>query len=543
MTVLPRLLPLLLAALLLLATHAAHAQEPAGADAPAAVTITVDTSADLDSGSITKTCGFTAGVYVAATDGCTLRRALLEASARPQSDRPITIRFNLSPSDPNAGLEVAGTWTLPVERALPPLKTPSITNRNGSVTIDGATQPGGRSNGPRVIIDTNDFSLEVESANNTIRNLAFKGGGAIFLKRNADANVISSIWMGLTDDGRSISFRTPGQPARMAGGGIFISSNDNRVENSAISGAFARAVDISGGGNNLIQNNRIGTRADGTLPAVPAASLCRRALTLDAQAWYGGWGIALSGSGNRILNNRIAGLHILQSANDTPPIAIEIFGAGHLVQGNIMGLDSAGRRSGVCGQGIKVAGTGTEILDNVIVLSRAGFEDIVPTAILANDSSPLFGAITVRRNLVDSGPGSVYDFGPSIPQALRAFEPARITQIDGVTVRGGAAPGSPCAGCLIDLYRDDADGIQEALEHLGTATANAGGSFVFTLAQPLPEGSAIRTNSTVSGGSAASAANAAQAAGAQVDLPAGSSSRLSGLYAPERTIFLPIVEK
>ncbi len=464
-------------------------------DVPAATIITIDTSADLDSSSITKTCGFSGGVYFPASDGCTLRRAILEAAARPQSDRPIDIRFNLAANDANADLEVAGTWTLAVDDTLPPLKTDTILDKNGQVRIDGASQPGGRTDGPKIIIDTNDNSLEVESEGNLFRNLSIKGGGVIFLKE--DGNTVEEIWMGLTDDGQSIHFRSPGNERRMAGGGIFISSDSNTVQDSVITGAFAKAVDInSGNRDNIIRRNLIGTRADGTVPAVPTAAQCLRSFNFDPQNWYGGWGIAISGSNNSVTENRIVGLHILQSANDTPPIALEIFGANHLIQNNIIGIDSAGAERGVCGQGIKVAGSGTQILDNTIWGSRAGFEDDDKTAILANDSSPTFGQITVRRNLVENGPGSVFVFGPAIPKLLKTFQSAKLTNINGKSLTGTNGDGSPCPNCLIDLYLDDGDAIGEALAYFGNTTADSNGDFTFTMTNTIPSGSGIRTSST-----------------------------------------------
>jgi len=155
----------LLSALLLTVSHPTTLPVQAtvgySATAPAATTITVNTSADLDSGSLTKTCTYTAGIYVAAGDGCTLRRAILEAAARPQADRPIAIQFNLAANDPNKDKEVVGTWTLPIAGALPPLKTDTILNKNGQVTIDGDTQSGGRTTGPKIIIDTNDNSFTI----------------------------------------------------------------------------------------------------------------------------------------------------------------------------------------------------------------------------------------------------------------------------------------------------------------------------------------------------------------------------------------------
>ncbi|MBX3014093.1 MAG: hypothetical protein KF832_21410 [Caldilineaceae bacterium] len=491
---------------------------------PAATVITVDTSADLTSDSQSRTCTYTSGVYVAAVDGCTLRRALLEASARPQADRPIAIQFNLAPNDPNADLEVSGTWTLPLTRQLLPLRTSSILDLNGQVTLDGATQSGGRTAGPKIIVQTNDNSLEVESENNLIRNLAFKGGGVIFLKE--DGNTVENIWMGLSDDGASVVFRTPAQPMRMAGGGIHIASNDNIVRNNIITGAFARAIDIDGGDNNLIENNLIGTRANGTVPTVSSASQCLRSLGLDPQNWYGGWGIALSGSNNAVIGNRIAGLHIVQTQNSTPPLALEIFGANHTIRDNIIGLDSTDKKVGVCGQGIKIAGSGTQILDNTIVGSRTGFEDGEPTAILSNDSSPLFGAITVRGNLVEDGPGKIYDFGASIPAVLRTFQPAKITRIEGVTIEGTHGESSPCPGCLIDFYLDDDDAVGEALAYLGSAIADNNGDFSFTLSQPLASGEGLRTGSTT------------QSAGVIGNYLAGTTTKLSKLYLPMQALLI-----
>lgn len=488
---------------------------------PAATVITVDTSEDLDPTSLNKTCTFAQGaIFFPASDGkCTLRRAINEAAARPQADRPIEIRFNLSNSDANKDLEVAGTWTLPITKAFPRLKTDSIVNKNGQVTIDGNSQPGGRTDGPKIIINTNDNSLEVESEKNIIRNLSFKGGGVIFLKE--DGNLVEKIWMGLNDDGNSLFLEDSSFGTRPAGGGVFISSDGNTVQDNVISGALAKAVDIqSNKKNNIVQRNFIGTRADGTVPTVPTAAQCLRNFNYDPQNWYGGWGINISGSNNKVLDNRIAGLHTLQSANDTPPMAIEIFGANHTVEGNIIGVDSAGKKVGVCGQGIKVSGSGTQILDNVITGSRIGFEDIIPTAILASDTSPLFGQITVRGNYVEDGPGGIYEMGPGLPKSLQEFEPAKITNITGKNVSGTAGNGSPCAGCIIDFYSDDLDNIGEAFTYLGQEAADSNGNFTFAMTQTLPSGAGIRTSST------------SASAGVIGSYGAGTTTKFSKLYYP-----------
>ncbi len=514
-----------------MASVPSQAQEttPGVAQAPV-TTITINTSADLNPGSNTQTCTYSSGaLFVPAPDGCTLRRAIREAAARPPADRPIAIVFNLANDDPNADLEVAGTWTLQVNAALPPLRTASIVNRTGQVTIDGATQPGGRTGAPKIIIDTGDFSLEVESEENTIRNLAFKGGGVIFLKE--DGNMVEDIWMGLSDDGQSIAFRTPANPSRMAGGGVFISSNGNTVRNNVISGAFAKAVDIGFNSNNIIRDNLIGTRADGTVPNIAPPAQCLRSLSLDPQNWYGGWGIAINGSNNEVSGNRIAGLHILQTANSTPPLALEIFGTGHTISENIIGVDSAGSKVGVCGQGIKVSGSNTQIIDNTITRSRIGFEDSEPAAILASDTSPTFGQITVQRNLVEAGPGEIYAFGAGIPAILRQFNPAEITAIDGLEVRGGNGAGSPCPGCRIDFYLDNNDEIAETLSYLGNTTADSNGNFTFTLAAELAPGTGIRTSSTT------------QSAGIIGNYLAGTTTEFSPLYEQINSVYLPLLRR
>ncbi|MEM7799448.1 MAG: hypothetical protein AAF633_09675 [Chloroflexota bacterium] len=475
--------------------------EGASAYAPEQFTtvITIDSSEDLTN-SLTHTCTYTQGAFFfPATDGkCTLRRAILEASARPQSDRPILIQFNIPSDDPNADLEEVGTFTLIVKDALPPLKTDTILDRTGQVTIDGATQPNLRSDkiGPGIIIDMGENSLEIESTDNLITNISFKNGGAIFIKNNADNNTIENIWMGLTDDGLGIAFREPGNERRMAHGGIRISSNSNKISGSTISGSFAAAINIDGGDENVISNNNIGTLAGGDVPIISEITKCLSSFAYDPSNHYGGWGISLSGSENVISQNRIAGLHILKSEFDTSPPAIEIFGADHFIDGNIIGIRADGETVGVCGHGIKLSGSGHRIQSNTIAESRVSFEDSDETAILAADTSPLFGQNTVVGNEIIDGPGSIYEFAAGISDDLRFFDPARITLIEGASLTGTSGFGSPCPNCLIDIYADDLDEIQEAT-YVGQTTADASGNFTYTLPGPLPENFGLRTASTL----------------------------------------------
>jgi hypothetical protein len=503
----------------------AYAQPAANPAAPANTTILVDRSDDPEPSSLTRTCGFDDSIYSSASDGCTLRRALLEAGARPDSDRPIAIQFNLASDDPGYEAD-SDTWTITIDAPLL-LANGTLDNTNvGDVTIDGATQPGGRSTGPKIYLETNDNRWDVELTDNVIRNLGFVGGGVIFLKETD--NLIEDIVMGLSRDGQEIVLRTPDDPKRLAGGGVHISADDNTVRDSVISGSFASAITIDGSDNNLIELNYIGTRADGTVPPVDPAIECLRSFNYDPNNWYGGWGINLSGSNNIIAENLIAGLHILQSPNDTPPRALEIFGSNHLIVDNEIGLGSDGEIVGVCGQGIKVSGSDTEILFNVIAASRADSEEAEPAAILASDTSPLFGQITVAGNEVILGPGTVYGFGPGIKDDLRLFNPAKVTSVTSTTVSGRSGDTTPntngpdvesaCPNCLIDLYLDDLDDNQEALLHLGGTTADGDGNWSFSLSEPLPADAAIRTNSTTT------------SAGVIGSYGAGTSTKLSELY-------------
>lgn len=519
----------------------------ANAQPPFTTVITIDTTADLAAGNVNYTCGFQLGggaLARPAPDGkCTLRRALYEASARPQVDRPIAIQFNLPMTDTGYSPEVAGTWVISVTEALPPLKTDTIINRNGQVTIDGSTQPGGRSDGPPIIIDTSDFSLEIESSRNVIRNLAFKNGGAILVKSFAPTTTIESIWMGLSDDGQNVQFRTPGQFNRMAFGAIQLSSDGNIVRNSVLTGAFARAVDINGSDNNLIANNWIGTRADGTVPTVDPAIRCQVvvenpdepfAFYYDPNDWYGGWGISVGGSGNIVRNNYLVGMNNVRSANDTPAMALEIFGSNHRIISNTIGIDANGYELGVCGQAIKVSGHDTDVLDNLIVgASRFNPDDPNTAAILISDTSPQFDRITVMRNIVRDGilPSTkdYYEFGPGLPEALRLYRSARITEMAGLTVRGGNGVDiiggtHPCPKCLIDLYLDDDDAQNEALAWLGQTQADINGNFAFTLTQPLSVTQGLHTISTSTEDDVI------------VDYRAGMSAEASKLFLPMQSV-------
>jgi hypothetical protein len=513
------------------------------------------------------TCGYTSGaIYFPAGDGkCTLRRAILEAGVRPDGDRPISIQFNIPTSDPNynASLQV---WEVQIDESYEwELDRRFITDDGGQVTVDGNTQPGGRSDGPKIMVNTNrdnlatfGRSLEVRTSDNIIRNLGFIGGGQIILYEGG--NRVENVWMGLTADGSGLSLASDAttQAMRsMARGGIIMpneASDNNVIVNNVIIGAFERAIRItSGGDNNQITGNYIGLNADGLVPSPHSSGVnCTRELDFNGSFWYGGQGIQVTGSNNTVTNNRLAGLHMPQSTNDTPPIALEISGSGHTVTGNVIGRDVANHNVGVCGQGILLQGTNHLVELNTIVHSRNGFEPTddgtdFDTAILTQSFETGSGKwITVRKNtVIDAGqathPDHVYRFAsPGVPVELRQFNPAKVTSINGTAVSGtqgdnaviagGTVISAACPNCTIYLYADDLDGRIEAKEFLGQATANASGSWTATLSRPLTDSEGLRTQSMTNGSSVI------------FNFGAGTTSKLSdALYRPASSVYLPMI--
>ena len=224
------------------------------------------------------------------------------------------------PADPNydAGLEI---WEVQIDEShVWELKRNNITEDGGQVTIDGDTQPGGRSDGPKIMVNTNrdnspifGRSLEVRTSNNTIRNLGFIGGGQIILYEGG--NTVEKVWMGLTADGSGLSLASDAssQAERsLARGGIIMpneKSDNNTIQNNYIIGASERAIRItSSGDNNVIQDNFIGMNADGLVPAPFDSGVdCSRELDYNSSLWYGGRGIQVTGSNNTVINNRLAG--------------------------------------------------------------------------------------------------------------------------------------------------------------------------------------------------------------------------------------------
>ncbi len=500
--------------------------------ASAETIITVDTTLDFaevddDVGRVDNyTCSFSAGLNgalfsPAPNNKCTLRRAVLEAGVRPDSDRPIRIEFNIPENDPNfdAALNI---WEVQIDSSfIWEIDRRFISDDGGQVTIDGKTRPDG---GPAIMINTNSenspifgSSLEVRTANNTFRNLGFHGGGQIILYE--DHNLVENIWMGLSNDGLQMKLASTASSQAMrsmARGGIIMpnsASDNNTIRNNRIIGANERAIRVtSTGSDNLIENNFIGMNANGDVPVASTIN-CSRSSDYNPALWYGGRGIQVTGSHNTIQNNRLAGLHVTQSTNETPPITMEIFGIDNLVTGNVVGIDANGKKVGTCGQGLLLGGSESIATGNHFYFTRNGFDpsDIgdEPDSVIITQSFLEQGSrwIKVWNNIIEGGNNDeanfhAYRFAEGVNEDLRKFIPAKITSISGTTVSGTNGDRllpitvDPfCPNCTVYLYLDDTDDRIESFELLGTALADSNGDWETTISRPLTPGEGIRTQS------------------------------------------------
>lgn len=496
---------------------------------PNDTTITVNSTADDYHDGKSKKCS----AYP--TEPCTLRRAINQAYSFSNGNRPVTIAFDIPPTDAgyDAGL---GVWKIQLSGTT----LYDLRELYGQTIIDGSTQPGGRNDGPKIIIDgqgnkNNGFILR--QGNNMVRGLAMQGFKNSHITISSDDNTIENCWFGLSDDGATLSSGSDTDPERGSGVVLSAGSEKNTIRDNLFAGFFETAAAIRGD-DNIFASNRIGMRADGTVP-IPHQFDKHPCLH---GAWTGGSGITVADSGNQIGGasaadgNIFAGLFLDVGPTTTQRPAMDVSGDSHLIQNNIIGLDVNDTVVGVCGRGLDLGSepSDMQVLDNVIV--EPGL-----SAILMNGS--MINGDTLRGNVIRREtvwPGKQGDnqiaegaivYGPVVPDALKNFAPAKVAAISGTSVAGTSGHGSPCPFCTIELFLDDDDGVTEALRSLATATADASGAWQATLPAPLGNGQGLRTMSTVPDNFTING------------LHTGTTSNLSVLQGIVRQNFLPLVRR
>lgn len=565
--IVPALVFLLLGSMALVQTHVPMTDNGTNTHGLSAqttyeTTITVTSTDDSDV-SKAHTCYTTPGVGQTAFPGeCTLRRAIIEASSLPESDRPVLIDFDIPTTDDGYDA-TQGIWRIVVNNTgatnadLPPIE-------GGQVTIDGTTQTGGRSEGPNIFITANYLetvaspSLRLrlgEIAGDdgyTVRGLGLQGFGISMVGSD---NLVEQNWLGLTDDGERIWFYRGENPlfvtrTRTATGAYVttpVVDNAYFFEGDPEKGNGAEIVDRKAGSNNIIRDNVlagtngiaidisstdsqvtgnfVGSRADGTIPDRDDHRTCKpNALYYN---WFGGSGIKLTGDATNVVvsDNVIVGmLKYSKDVKNTPVDALAVYGNGNTVEDNRIGVDANDKAVGVCGQGLDMGGHNQTIRNNTLVDTRGGAFGIYGSADIL-DAIHLTGNTTRLSYLgmEPNIPSNPY-FGQTVPNAYKQFNSAAITSLDGTAVEGTAGADSPCAGCAIELYSDNADNQIEALELLATTTADAEGNWEATLSRELADGEGIRTATTT--------ADNAQISG--IDAP--TTAKFSDLYGPSGVI-------
>lgn len=345
---------------------------------------------------------------------CSLRDAIHAANGTAGADQ---IEF---------AIPGAGVHTIAVGSALPAILE--------TVTIDGLTQPGASANtlpvgSDAVLLIEIDGSgapggsrgLRLRASSCTVRGLVIHGFQAAAIESPDPLS-------GHTIEGNSLGLRADGTTVAGNGGGVrCVACSTSTIGGTSpaarnvISGNGGRGVQLlSSSSGNLIQGNYIGTDAGGT-----------------QDRGNGGWGVFVTGgSTNNTIGGSAPGAGNVISGNGEEGVRIGSAGAsGNVVAGNLIGTDATGSAAlgndleGVhvtaapsttiggtaAGAGNVISGngprgilisdgaTGTEVQGNLIGLDSAG------TAALPNgsgiliqnsDANTIGGATAGARNVI-----------------------------------------------------------------------------------------------------------------------------------------------
>jgi hypothetical protein len=491
-------------------------------------TVTVDTTADYNI-SRSETC--TSEADAPTDSGCSLRRAIIEAST---AGVPALIEFNIPESDPNYD-SASGTWLIEMQAVV----GSGELEVNGQVTINGFSQPGGRPDlaGPNVFVrGSAQFSeLVLRGDSIIVRGLGWQ---QMELNMASSDNFIEQNWLGLTRDGTSIYFIN-NDPTSDNDSTIQSASGTARnvVRGNIVAGARDRLISLRGG-DSWIVNNNLGTDGNGSVPAPPTGTLlCDPGPS--SGSWFGGAGILVAGSGFQVYSNTVGSTLIASAGGAVQPPAIETQGSFSVVQENVIGRDTDGNDGSTCGVGIRADGSLHRFEANTIVGGLQGFLTAGVPSIY-------------RENLLlDNVEPTAYT---EELKDLSNYNPARVTAIEEtdqapeVSGTNGSIFVDPVTGevfdptcpyCTIQLFSDrveDTDPTSDAREVLAVTTSDERGDWTTTLSRPLAEGEGIRTM-TITGDYASIRSEL---------IEVGFTTKLSEeLYDPEtvnqQAVFLPLI--
>jgi hypothetical protein len=468
----------------------------------------------------------------------------VQARALPPEARPVLIAFDIPATAAEGYNSALQVWELTVQSMSDPAVFRAL--EGGQITIDGTTQPGGRVDGPKIILigpstgNKDGLLVGVNDSgshdDNVVRGLAFQNFKT-HLIINSNDNVIEDNWFGLTADGTDVYLRADNPEDGSGSAGVALSAGveDNLVQRNVFLGFDGVAAAIRGD-DNIFADNYVGTTAVGTVPgkATDPDLICT---PVD---WLGGGGISMEGEGHRIADNIFAGLRQEIFKISTQPAAIQASGRDHIIENNLIGVDAAATETGVCGRGIYLVNSPED-------LRVAGNRIVNPAMSAISLNGALYDANELRSNIIKQGSAwphvegnaaaeDAIQLGKSLPMPLLNFAPAQVTEIDGRVVSGTHGPASPCPDCVIELFLDDRDTIKEALQPLAMVTAKADGTWTAELPAELTKEQGLRTTSTT------------VKFNTIADMSAGTTSGLSVLYDVEEgpgpggpRLYLPVI--
>lgn len=512
---------------LLLASFISRETAVAAPGAAPATTIVVNSGKDLDTSDGT-TC---------ATQPCTLRRAVIQARNSP---KPVLITFDIPATAEEGYNSTLQIWKIQFI-GISSAANATLRYLNGDITIDGSTQPGGRTTGPKIILvgpgtgqsDGLKLGETATQNNNVIRGLGFQMFKT-HIYVNSSSNLIEQNWFGLSDDGTNIVLRGGGADDGSGNTGVSVGANiaNNVIRYNVFTGLAGVAAAINGNSTTFAYNY-IGTIADGTVPGKTTDP----SLVCTQWDWLGGSGISVSGNGNLIEENVFAGLRIAVVPPTIQADTIRLGNDNHIIRYNKIGLDVNDNEIGVCGRGIYLQ-SGTkfnQILHNQIIEPGLSGISLNDTPVVSTSDANTLRTNIIKRStpwgqLVGSdNPEDAIQLAKNLPLAFRNFKPGKVTSIEGTLVSGTSGDGSPCPNCLIEVFLDDTDLINEALQSFGVVTADANGNWSITLPALLTTEQGVRTTSTT----------------AQPNIipgmSAGTTTGLSVLYRTGYALYLPAI--
>jgi hypothetical protein len=473
------------------------------------------------------------------TSPCTLRRAVIQARG---AVKPVLIRFNIPATAGEGYSSSLQIWKIQFG-GISSAANATLRYLNGSIIIDGSTQPGGRTTGPKIMLVGPGTGLEgglklgetpTQNANQ-ILGLGFQNFKThIYI--NSSSNLIENNWFGLSDDGTGIVLRGGGEDDGSGNTGISVAENivNNVIQNNRFAGIAGVAAALNGD-YTTFANNYVGTTANGSVPGKQTDP----SLICTQWDWLGGSGLSVGGDHNIIENNIIAGLRIAVVPPTIQADTIRLGGDYHIIRNNKIGIDATGAEIGVCGRGIFIQPSTkfNQIISNTIASPGLSAISLNDTPTVSTSDANTLRTNTIKKptpwgdSPAGDNPEDAIQVTKSMPDAFRNFKPAKVTAITGTQVSGVSGDGSACPNCVVELFLDDTDAITEALQSLAVVTATAQGAWSAVLPGVLTPGQGVRTTSTTAQPNTITG------------MSAGTTTGLSPLYSVKYNVYLPLVKK